>query len=717
DVAAEVMTIEGQGAVHYQTMGLRSEQIAFYVARDLVVAQGEPVLSDRDSEVAGTEMTYRIDRGQGLIFQGRSELDTGHYRGERIKRADSEALFVREGEFSTCDQERTHYHFHASRMKIIPGERVVARPVVLYIGRIPILAIPFAVFPIRSGRQSGLPVPDTEFGFDSSRGRFLRNIGYYWAPSDYVDALLWVDYYEEEPSTILNLKTNYRLRYRLSGSLEASYARQGDEEQGRSDHWLFRIGHDQTLGERASLKISGQFQSDKDYAGDRDFGASVDERINQVLRSQLSFNQSWSSASLSVYADRTENLDDPGNEASVRISQAIPSVNLSLNSLPLGVKPNARGRGGRLGWLASTYLRGDLRLRSVYSKTWGGTRESNQAAGLGLTLSDNRRLLGILSLSPSASLSAAYAREDAAGRKNRTGMSWSTGLSAGTVLYGTFLPRLGAWEGLRHVVELNASYSYRPELTSLKDFPSVGGIGLSSSKASSLTLRATQRFHLKWRVGDRSGKAENVLVWGTSTSYDFLAAEKVSGDQKPRYWSDVSHSIRIDPGSFLSTDLSITHDPERWRDDYQLSLRNTLRLNGGGAAAPATSAGVEGYGGFGDPAAGIDAGPGGGTGLASLAGPWHMTLSHVLSKSAGARERSSTNLSLGLSLTPAWRLQYSLYYDLTEKDVTSQGYSLYRDLHCWQAMFERRESGGRSSYYFRVSIKELPDIKYERRRF
>ncbi|MFH1144433.1 MAG: hypothetical protein V1774_07825, partial [Candidatus Eisenbacteria bacterium] len=119
DVAAEVMTIEGQGAVHYQTMGLRSEQIAFYVARDLVVAQGEPVLSDRDSEVAGTEMTYRIDRGQGLIFQGRSELDTGHYRGERIKRADSEALFVREGEFSTCDQESTHYHFHASRMKII----------------------------------------------------------------------------------------------------------------------------------------------------------------------------------------------------------------------------------------------------------------------------------------------------------------------------------------------------------------------------------------------------------------------------------------------------------------------------------------------------------------------------------------------------------------------------------------------------------------------
>jgi len=716
DVRGETMTISGSAAVHYQTMGLSSSEITFYVTRDLVVAKGEPVLSDRETEVAGTEMTYRIDRRQGLIFQGRSELETGYYRGERIKRATPEALFVREGCFSTCSEESTHYHFRGPKMKVVPGERVVARPVVLYIGNIPVLAIPYAVFPIRSGRQSGILIPDFELGFDTSRGRFLRNIGYYWAPNDYFDTLFWLDYYEEEPSTIFNLESRYRLRYLLSGQFEASFTREGNAETGRRDRWLVRVGHDQVLGERANLKISGNFQSDKDYGGDRDFGASVDERINQVLRSQLSLNQSWSFASLSVYADRTENLDRPDEpgDCSQRISQSIPSVNLSLNSLPLGVKADERGRGGRLGWLASTYLRGDLRFRSIYSKDWCDERETNQAAGVNLSLSDNRRLLGILSVTPSASLSAAWAHEDEEGEKNRTGASWSTGISTGTVIYGTFAPNLGPWEGLRHVLELNAAYTYRPELKALEGFPNVGGIGLSSSRASTVALRATQRFHLKLRAGEKTIKEENVLVCGTSVSYDFLAEEKAK-----RPWSDFSQDIRLQPGRFLGTDLSITHNPYRWRDDYRLSLRTSLRLQGGGGggAAQGAAPGQEGYGGFGDPAAGIDPRPGGGSGLASLTGPWQLTMSHVLSKSAGEEQESSVNLSAGWSATSAWRIQYSLYYDLTDKEVTSQGYSLYRDLHCWQAMFERRESGGRSSYYFRISVKDLPDIKYERRRF
>ena len=731
EVADETMKIEGNGVVHYQTMGLRSKEITFYAGRDLVVAAGEPVLSDKDSEVVGEEMTYRIDRRQGLIRQGRSQLGTGYYVGERVKRADPQSLFVQEGSFSTCSEESTHFHFQARRMKVIPGERVVARPVVLYIGHIPVLAIPFAVFPINRGRQSGVLIPDAEVGFDSSRGRFLRNIGYYWAPNDYLDALGWVDYYEEEPRTIFNLKGQYRVRYLLSGQVEASFGRQGGDETVRRDRWLLRIGHDQTIGERASLKISGNFQSDKDYASDRDFGADVDDRINQVLRSQVSFNKSWSSASLSIFADRTESLENPdasGKACSAqRISQAVPSINLSLNSLPLGVKPDARGHGGRLPWLASSYLRGDVRFRSIYSKNWCDEVETNQATGLNLSLSDNRRLLGAFTLTPSAALSAAWAAKDEQGGKNRTGLSWSAGVSAGSVLYGTFFPRLGPWEGLRHVVEWNASYSYRPELRNLEGFPSVGGIGLSSAKSSTLGLRMTQRFHFKWRSGEQVVKDENLLVWSSSVNYDFLAEERATGTEKARPWSDISHNIRLEPGRFLSTDVSISHDPELWRDDYQLSLRNTLRLKGGEGGAGRTSAAVgsesapssvsEGYGGFGDPSASIQPGPGGGTGLASLSGPWNMTVSHVLTKSADRAERSSVNLSLGLSATTSWRLQYSLYYDLTEKEVTSQGYSLYRDLHCWQAMFERRESGGRSSYYFRISIKDLPDVKYERRRF
>jgi hypothetical protein len=37
-----------------------------------------------------------------------------------------------------------------------------------------------------------------------------------------------------------------------------------------------------------------------------------------------------------------------------------------------------------------------------------------------------------------------------------------------------------------------------------------------------------------------------------------------------------------------------------------------------------------------------------------------------------------------------------------------------RNLHCWQAMFVRRFSGGVADYLFRISILERPEIFIDR---
>jgi lipopolysaccharide export system protein LptA len=720
-VADDRIVIGGGARVTYKGMELRSEEITFQSPDRLVIASGQPKLLDRETEVDGTRMSYRIDSRVGLIYQGRSALDPGFYSGERIKRVSPTTLFVENGEFTSCDAAEPHYHFQAARMKIMPNQKVIARPVVLYLGHVPIMAIPFAVFPTRRGRHSGILIPEVEFGFDSQRGRFLKNVGYYWAASDYLDALGWMDYYELDPRLTWNARLRYRVRYLLDGQVEGSFTRQRGAYGGRKDRWLFRASHDQTLGEQWRLKVSGNFQSDKDYANDRDFGANVDDRINRQLRSQLSLSRSWSGASLALLADRTEYLDgcDGGGR---RVSQSAPSLSFSLNSVPLGAKPDARGHGGRRAWLSSTYFRGGLRALSIYNRECDAPSETNQAAAIEFSLSDKRRLLGVLNITPSASVETAWIAKGPDG-KNPAGAAWRAGLSAGTTLYGTFFPRLGPWEGLRHVVELSASYGYRPELARLKDFPSVGGITLRSAKSSSVSLSLTQRFHAKFRAGEKSIKRENLLVWTTSTAYDFLEREKArAAKREARPWSDFSHNLRLQPGRMLETDLAINHDAIRWRDEYSLSLRTALRLQGGAAASGGSGSQSEtwsGYGGFGDPGAGgLTNSADQETGATGLTGPWQMTLSHVYSRSrqaAGVTERNSANVALGLGLTPAWRLQYGLYYDLTEKTVSSQSLTLVRDLHCWEAVLERRESGGRSTYYFRVSVKDLPDIKYERR--
>ena len=42
---------------------------------------------------------------------------------------------------------------------MIVNDKVIAKPIVMYIGNIPVAALPFAVFPHRTGRHSGIIIP------------------------------------------------------------------------------------------------------------------------------------------------------------------------------------------------------------------------------------------------------------------------------------------------------------------------------------------------------------------------------------------------------------------------------------------------------------------------------------------------------------------------------------------------------------------------------
>jgi hypothetical protein len=96
--------------------------------------------------------------------------------------------------------------------------------------------------------------------------------------------------------------------------------------------------------------------------------------------------------------------------------------------------------------------------------------------------------------------------------------------------------------------------------------------------------------------------------------------------------------------------------------------------------------------------------------------PQAFTLSGSLTFSGAESSDKSlqTNFGTRFNLTRNWRVEYAMLYDLVDRIVVSQNYTVTRDLHCWEAQFRRSFSGGRWEYYFRITLKDLPEIFYER---
>ncbi|MCK5548351.1 MAG: LPS-assembly protein LptD, partial [Thermoplasmata archaeon] len=251
---------------------------------DSLLYTGMPKLQQGNTNpVVGERMEYNIRTKRGRVTSGTTEYGEGFYRGEVINRVDKEVLTVDRGYYTTCDlPENPHFHFESDKMKLVMNDKVIARPVRLYIRNVPTpLWLPYAVFPNRRGRHSGFIMPS--YGESSSEGRYLRGGGYYWAGSDYHDATLRMDFYDKT-GFLFRMNSRYKLRYHLNGSLAGSVTRKnfGTRNQRR---WDLKWNHNQTVDPTLKLKGSVNLVSDRSFY--TDLSSNIDTRLNQQLRSNF----------------------------------------------------------------------------------------------------------------------------------------------------------------------------------------------------------------------------------------------------------------------------------------------------------------------------------------------------------------------------------------------------------------------------------------------
>jgi len=74
-------------------------------------------------------------------------------------------------------------------------------------------------------------------------------------------------------------------------------------------------------------------------------------------------------------------------------------------------------------------------------------------------------------------------------------------------------------------------------------------------------------------------------------------------------------------------------------------------------------------------------------------------------------ERIDLSLNSNISLTPNWKIGWTLRYNWVDKKITNQNFNITRDLHCWEMTFSWQPTF--EFYRFQINIKEsvLKDIK------
>jgi hypothetical protein len=106
--------------------------------------------------------------------------------------------------------------------------------------------------------------------------------------------------------------------------------------------------------------------------------------------------------------------------------------------------------------------------------------------------------------------------------------------------------------------------------------------------------------------------------------------------------------------------------------------------------------------------------------------PWSLRVNYSLSYSRpiqtiNTKEIFTINQTLqfsgDLSLSQAWKINFSSGYDIKAKEFTQTSISLTRDLHCWTAALNWVPFGYYTSYNFTIRVKAsvLQDLKMERR--
>ncbi|WP_300966130.1 putative LPS assembly protein LptD [uncultured Prevotella sp.] len=594
EAATGVAHLYGDSHVEYEDMDLKSDRIYMSMDSSLVHATGArdslgkmyglPVFKMGNDTYESDTMAFNFKTKKGLINDVYTQQEDGFMTGELSKRNEKGEIFIQHGRYTTCDKPHPDFYIALSRGKMRPGKDVVFGPAYLVVADVPLpLAIPYGFFPFSKSYSSGFIMPT--YGDETERGFYLRDGGYYFAINDKMDLKLIGEIYTKG-SWGLSAASNYRKRYKFSGSFYASYQNTINGEKNMPDY-----------AKQTSFKIQWSHRQDAKANPFRTLSASVNFATSSYERNNLtsmynpqSYTQSTRTSSVSMTntfssigmtLSTTMNLNQ--NMRYSTIALTLPDLNISISRFYPFKRKKMVGKERWYEKISMSYTghlsnsistKEDKLLHSSLTRDWRNGMQHT------IPISGNFTLFGYLNVNPSFNFTDRMYTTKIMRSWDETAMAektdtidgfynvynWSMKVSASTKLYGMYVP----WKKLfgdkivaiRHVLTPQVSFSYAPDFSSRRygfyesyqKTDADGNVSLveyspysnglygvpGRGKTGSISMDISNNLEMKIRSDkDSTGLKKISLIdeLGASMSYNMAT------DIRP--WSDLSTRLRL----------------------------------------------------------------------------------------------------------------------------------------------------------------------------
>ncbi len=584
----EVEIVRGVNRIFADRVRLHSETL-------VAEAEGRVRLNTPGEVLTGQRMLVDMQGGTGKVYNGQIFISSNNFylRGEEIEKTGKDTYHMRYGSFTTCDGLNPAWAVSGQDMNVQIEGYGSSKNTAFRIKDYPVIWSPYAVFPVKFQRQSGLLPP--QIGLTDRDGAIYSQ-PWFQTLGDDMDTTLTLNYMSKRGLDV-GVEYRYNLAPGSKGMAMVDYLPSDGQGQALKDafknaeaydkRYWFRMKNDQRLfNDTMYLKADLDLVSDQDYLREfvfghtgfestnqrfiEWFGRELDPRHSTVRTNQVNLQRYWSSAtfngSLIYYDDLVTD-----NKAT---QQQLPKLSFDAT----------RQAVGDTGWY--------FQMGSAYTYYYQEEGARGSISDISPTFSLPLNFNDYISVEPSFTYQQRLynvTRDSVDDMGNTTGTNelWGFTTQASTYLYRVF--EFGTPADplkIKHAFRPNLTYTYQPNIND-DDLPLLARQGFSQQRTNKFSYGVQNALTSK-KVSKDDQTGEIRPIYREFLNFDVSHAfylneyrnDVSTGDDQPRYWGNVDSRLEIYPSKYLYLEADSSWNIYEQRLDQLNGLLKTKNRRG-----------------------------------------------------------------------------------------------------------------------------------------